>query len=735
MRRWFSSLRFRLVVLVLFAVIPAFGMIVYNALEERQQEKERAGEDALRLTQIVAAQQGSVIEGARQLFVGLAQAPQVLAGDVAACRSYLAGVNSLETEYIAISLATLEGDIACSSVELDGPVNIRDREYVQRMLQTRQFTTGEYIIARGGLDVPTLPFAYPVTNQTGEITGILVSGLNLTWLNSFAAQTDLPEGTALSIVDRNGVLLVRYPDPAGFVGNVIPESSALDEVAANGEAVVESSGLDGVSRLYAFAPLNAGDGTGAYVRVGFATSSLYASLNERLIRNLSLLAAVALLALLAAWFGGDWFVLRGVRALVGASSRLGGGDLQARTGLEHNQGEVGQLARAFDEMSEALERRERERHAAEAALRETEERFRLLVEGVNDYAILMLDPRGLVMSWNVGAERLKGYTAEEIIGQHFSRFYPEEDVQRGKPEHELRTAAEEGRYENEGWRVRRDGSRFWANVIITPVRDAAGHLRGFSKITKDITERKQAEERLKRTMEDLGRSNAELEQFAYVASHDLQEPLRMVGNYTQLLARRYAGKLGSDADDFINYAVDGAKRMQTLINDLLAFSRVGRRGKELAPTDAEAVLQRTLRDLSPAVADAHAQITHDPLPVVQADCGQLGQLFQNLIGNAIKFHGAGPPQIHVSARRDGNGYVFSVADTGIGIAPEYFDTIFVIFQRLHDREQYSGTGIGLAMCKKIVERHGGRIWVESEPEKGTTFYFTLRAAQEAMAAA
>ena len=209
----------------------------------------------------------------------------------------------------------------------------------------------------------------------------------------------------------------------------------------------------------------------------------------------------------------------------------------------------------------------------------------------------------------------------------------------------------------------------------------------------------------------------------------------MVGNYTQLLARRYKGKLDADADEFINYAVDGAKRMQTLINDLLAFSRLGRRGTELVATDADAVLDRTLRNLGAAATESGVIITHDPLPMVLADDGQLGQVFQNLIGNAIRFRGDGPPQVHISAQRNGSGYVFSVRDNGIGIAPEYFERIFVIFQRLHGRESYPGTGIGLAVCKKIVERHGGRIWVESEPGQDTTFYFTLRAAERALAAA
>jgi light-regulated signal transduction histidine kinase (bacteriophytochrome) len=239
--------------------------------------------------------------------------------------------------------------------------------------------------------------------------------------------------------------------------------------------------------------------------------------------------------------------------------------------------------------------------------------------------------------------------------------------------------------------------------------------------------RKRAEEQAARLMEDLQRSNAELEQFAYVASHDLQEPLRMVSSYTQLLARRYKDKLDKDADEFIAFAVDGANRMQRMINDLLTYSRAGTRGKEFTSVDCEAALGQAHANLRIAIEEHNAVITHDPLPTVMADEGQLAQLFQNLISNAIKFRGEEPPRIHVSARRRNQEWVLSVRDNGIGIEPQYTERIFVIFQRLHTRAEYPGTGIGLAICRRIVERHGGRIWVESEPGKSSTFFFTLPA--------
>jgi signal transduction histidine kinase len=232
-------------------------------------------------------------------------------------------------------------------------------------------------------------------------------------------------------------------------------------------------------------------------------------------------------------------------------------------------------------------------------------------------------------------------------------------------------------------------------------------------------------EQMRRQASELTRSNTELEQFAYVASHDLQEPLRMITGYTNLLAKRYAGKLDQDANEFMAFAVNGAKRMHVLINDLLSYSRVGTNAKPLMRTNCEEILDRTLASLQVATKESGASITHDELPTVLADETQIGQLFQNLVGNAIKYRGKNPPQIHVGCKRDGGYWLFSVKDNGIGIDPQYSERIFVIFQRLHTRDEYSGTGIGLAICKKIVERHGGKIWVESQLDQGTTCFFKL----------
>jgi PAS domain S-box-containing protein len=612
---------------------------------------------------------------------------------------------------------------------------------------------------------------------------------------------------------------------------------------------------------------------------------------------------------------------------------------------------------------------------AEDAFRDCEEKYQMLLDGIEDYAIFMIDPQGQILSWNAGAERIKGYKAEEIIGRNFSCFFPQQDIERGRPEEVLRLTAAYGRHEEQGMRVRKDGSRFVASVTFTALRDRNGDLRGYSEFSHDLSEskesearyrglleaapdamvvvnsggeivllnvqaekqfgyrrdeligqklkniipegfaerlladglrsvedalaqqigtgieliarrkdasefpieimlsplesaegilvtaairdisvrkdaerhlaqmegryrglleaapdamvvvnqggeivllnvqaekqfgyrrdeligqklkniipegfaerlvadalrsaedalaqhigtgieliarrkdasefpieimlsplesaegilvtaairdisvRKRSEEHLVKTMGDLKRSNDELEQFAYVASHDLQEPLRMVASYTQLLAQRYKGRLDSDADEFIAYAVDGSTRMQRLIQDLLTYSRAGTNRTAVREISSESALKKALENLRATIEESGAVVTHDQLPAITTDGTQLAQVFQNLIGNAIKYHGAEVPHVHVSAMNNGgNEWIFSVRDNGLGIDPKYFERIFIIFQRLHGPKEFKGTGIGLAICKKVLEGLGGRIWVESQPKNGSTFYFTL----------
>jgi len=333
-------------------------------------------------------------------------------------------------------------------------------------------------------------------------------------------------------------------------------------------------------------------------------------------------------------------------------------------------------------------------------------------------------PDNPIVDVNPAFVRITGYTKEEALG-HNCRFLqgPETDPEALS---EIRSAVHEARECQAILRNhRKDGTPFWNEIKITPVRDARGRLIHFVGVLTDVSLRVEAQEALQRVLDELHRSNKELEQFAYMVSHDLQEPLRMVASYTQLLARRYKDRLDGDALEFIGYAVDGAQRMQGFIQDLLQYSRVGTHGRPFERVRVAEVVRRALDNLHFAIEEKHAEVVCGEMPALDADPVQLGQLFQNLVGNALKFSGEGPVRISLEAERRGDQWEIIVRDNGIGIDPRDADRIFIIFQRLHTRQEYEGTGIGLAICKRIVERHGGRIWVESQAGQGAAFHFTI----------
>ncbi|MGA8872574.1 MAG: ATP-binding protein [Candidatus Acidiferrales bacterium] len=406
-------------------------------------------------------------------------------------------------------------------------------------------------------------------------------------------------------------------------------------------------------------------------------------------------------------------------------------------------------------------------HGVRHQLNERDELFQLITEKAADM-IAVVDTSGHRVYNSPSYERIMGYSREELgATSSFEQIHPDD---REKIKAAAAEASRSGAGQQIEYRMRhKDGTWRVLESTASTILNAEGNVDKLVIVNRDITDRKRAEialqeykihleelvamrtaelieankrlqcditernrvqQELTRKLEELARSNADLEQFAYVASHDLQEPLRMVISYTQLLARRYQGKLDASADEFIGFAVDGASRMQQLIQDLLSYSRLTIRGKALQFTETGAACDAALENLREAIEDSNAEVTVGRLPTVVADATQLSQLFQNLIGNAIKYRNERRPEIRVDARSDGNEWVFSVQDNGIGIEPQYFERIFQMFQRLHTHKDYSGTGIGLAICRKIVERHGGRIWVESHPGRGSTFRFAIPQAEK-----
>jgi PAS domain S-box-containing protein len=358
---------------------------------------------------------------------------------------------------------------------------------------------------------------------------------------------------------------------------------------------------------------------------------------------------------------------------------------------------------------------------------EIQERLAAIVESSDD-AIISKDLNGIIQTWNRGAHRIFGYTAEEAVGRHISLLaapgrideFPRilDRIARGERVDHYLTK-----------RKTKDGRILSVSLTVSPIRDADGRIIGASKIARDVTEQEAYQQALREANDSLRRANADLEHFAYSASHDLQEPLRMISAYSEMLQKRCGDKLGPSGGQYIAYIIEGAARMESLLKSLRIYMQASIRVDEPAPVlDANETLSHTLADLQPHIEVSGASVIAEPLPRVQVHEFQLQQLFQNIIGNAIRYRSGDPPEIHISATSCGNMWQFSIRDNGIGIDPQYREKIFGMFKRLHSATEYPGTGMGLAICQRIVERVGGRIWVDSQPGRGSTFLFTLPAA-------
>ncbi len=610
---FFSKLRVRLLALVLLAILPALGLVLYTAFEQRRIAMKEAISAAQRVVGFAAAAQRQHLEASRQLLVTLSQLKEVRAGRAQEAEALFRNLLQVHAIYANIGAIDPDGYVFASALPLTNRVYLGDRPYFRIARDTQKFAIGEYQVGRI-THKSTVNVAHPIRDRdTGEFFGVVFVALDLNWLNQLAARAELPDGSTLTVIDRKGTVLVRYAvgeAEKDWVGQSLTNRAVIMKFLKSGaEATGVGTGLDGVKRLYTSTALSRTGGLAdAHVIAGIPIQVAYAAADHTLVLNLIFLGIASILALGAAWTGSDIFILRQVHGLVAAARKMCQGDLSARSGVDSSPGEIGQLAQSFDEMAATLEQRVGQLQRAEAELKALNEELEQRV--------------------------------------------------------------------------------------------------------------------IERTLE-LRRSNEDLEQFAYVASHDLQEPLRMINNYLQLLRQRYEGRLDSHALEFIGFALDGAKRMHQLIHDLLTYSRVGTHGKEFVAIDCDEVLANALANLKIAIEECGAEVTSDPLPAVKGDIVQLTQLFQNLIGNAVKFRGDAASRIHVDAEKKGAEWEFRVRDNGIGIAEQDFQRIFIVFQRLHSREKYPGTGIGLSVCKKIVERHGGRIWVESRMGKGTTFHFTI----------
>ena len=615
---FFQRLRVRFLLLIGVPATPLLLLIVYTFYDQTHRARTEVGLSVQRMTHIVSQQQDRELDTANQLMSALAQMERWRSqSNTLPSTIMFSRLLDLHPNYATIGVAGSNGNVIASGTDVQPGLNLSDRPWFQKVKQTREFSIGEFQIDRA-LRKPTLWISYPILDRTnGVFLGALYISLDLSWVKKFAAEAQLPEGSSLVVLDASSRILFHYPDTLdsgggrAFDQGPVLHGSAWREQAAG---FFERQGQDGVPRLYSLAKLvGEEDSPELRVAIGIPSSAAFAVSKATLQRNLLSILAVILVTGVLAWMGTERYVVRWLKPVTRVARELHSGNLEARTGLPHQGGELGLLAASVDEMAESLEKRVSERKQVES--------------------------------------RLKALN---------------EDLER--------------------------------------------------KISD-------------RTVE-LQRSNRELAEFAYAASHDLQEPLRMIAGHLQLLERRYKGRLGADADDYIHFAVDGAQRMDQLILDLLAYSRVGTQAQVFVEASLDEAWVRARENLTLRIEESKAVIRSEPMPVVLGDLTQLTLVFQNLVGNAIKFRGAELPVIDITCEpaidQPDRFWMVEIRDNGIGIPSEHFERVFQIFQRLHTREQYPGTGIGLAICKRVVERHGGKIWLESTPGKGTAFFFTLR---------
>ena len=601
MLKSFASLRSRAILLVLLAILPALALNLYAYFDQRDRDIREVQRDELVTARNLATLQEVLIRDTRQLLMTLAQLPQVQRGDRDGCSALFNELLKQNPQYAVIGGVDSEGWTFATAPPVPKPVNIADRLWFQKAVQTRDFFAGEPLEGRISGKY-SFNMSYPILDDRGRLQGVVTASIDLPWLGSQLARSDFPPTTALALIDASGKTLFRYPEPLKYIGKIMPDP-LVKAINSHDEGVVEVVGLPGDVRLVGFTRLSP---PWQDLRLAVALPKEWAvgPVNRDLRRNLVWLGLVAILALAAAWFGSGLVVVRPVRNLRRLTGRLAAGDLSKRVGPAYPVGELGLLAQDFDRLAATLEERD--------------------------------------------ADLLK-------------------------------TAAE-----------------------------------------------------LRQRAQELTAANRELENFTYSVAHDLRAPLRAMGGFARVLLEDYPDQLDADGQRYLNIIQREARKMGQLIDDLLALARLGRKELSLARIDLAELAQAVFDELKAAYPARNLQLEVQPLPAVLGDRVMFRQLLVNLLENAVKFtQGRDPALIQVSGWTAGNEDIYCVKDNGVGFDMRFVNKLFEVFQRLHPEEEFGGTGVGLAIVKRVIDRHGGRVWAESTLGEGATIYFALPRTEEA----
>lgn len=598
----FTSLRSRAIILVLLAVLPVLALTLYSYFDQRALAIREVQRDELVTARNLATIHETLLRSTHQLLENLAQLPQVQRQDQGACEALFAKLMEQCPYYTALLAADPEGRVFASVPAAEDRLNISERLWFRRAVQTKDFVVGEPVLGRI-TNRYSLSLAHPIIDSTGRLQGVVGVGVDLHWLGEILTKSDFPPSTALVLTDSTWRVFFRYPEPQQYVGKMFPDF-LIKAAAARAEGVAEGVGLPGDRRLFAFTRLSP-PWQEMRVFLGLPEGWAVDKVNRDLWRNLIWLGSVAILALSAAWFGADFFIVRPVRKLRGATERLAAGDLTVRSGSQVTVGELGLLAQGFDQMADALQERDAELKRSAVELRQR---------------VKELDQRSL----------------------------------------------------------------------------------------------------------DLAAANQELEAFAYSVSHDLRAPLRAIGGFARVLLEDHPAELDQESRRHLHIIQQEAQKMGRLIDDLLALTRVGRKAMNLVRLDMTELVRGIFAEVQGPEPERDLQVEIEALPEAMGDRGMLRLVWINLLLNAMKFtRGRHPAAIRVSGWTEAEEQVYCVKDNGVGFDMRYANKLFEVFQRLHPEDEFGGTGVGLAIVKRIIERHGGRVWARGQVNEGATFCFAI----------
>jgi PAS domain S-box-containing protein len=715
----------------MLAVLPGILLTIYTGEKGRGYARIEAFEQARRLALLYSSNGRAIMEGGRQVLLAMAQYPSLKIQD-GSCRNYFQSISKENPEFSNIIAVDREGRVFCSAARDVQNVSVSDQEWFQRTLARRDFTIGEPMASRiSGRDGMVL--AYPI--QSGSsLAAVAAVYLDMGWLKRLTESLPLPEGTTVSVVDRQGTFLTRFPDNGDWADKSIPKAATvLASLLEKGQDAVETSGMDEIPRLYAFASLISEPGNEFFVRIGIPADSAYAESNKFMLRNLVMLGSVALLILLVTHFLGEAFVLKPVRVLLKATKRLASGDMSFRANVAPGGSELSQLAHSFDHMADSLERSMKEIAQAEAKYRGL---FENAVEG-----IFRTTPEGHFLDANPAMARMFAYdTPQEMISQ-VKDLATDVYVKSRDRKAILDHLGLWGVVHDFAVEVRRqDGSVIWISIDAQCKKDQAGNVLAYEGFAVDITERKRLEEKLLLAKEEAEKANRAKSDFLTRMSHGIRTPMNSILGLTQITLQT---KLKEEQRDYLDTVLEAGESLLKLVEDILDISKIEAKALAVESTDfcLPRVISTTLNTLRVQARnkglDIGLTIDKGVPRYGKGDPGRLRQVIVNLVGNAIKFTDRGFVRLRVSTlpqemrhrllSHDGTPVLFAIQDTGPGISPDKLESVFEPFSKDTGLSlgPMAGPGLGLPICRELVAMMGGEIWMESEPGLGSTFYFTI----------